>query len=309
MKNILLLLPLAWLTACHPARQAAVAYTPDQLVPTEKSVVWKISGNKLKKPSYLYGTIHMIPKSEFEMPGVIREALDRSKRVTFEIDMKEMTNFRTQFGLLTKAFMPGGKTLKDLLNEDDYQFVKSKISQNGFPSSMMERIKPLFLSTLFSGDESGIGGNMGSMTSVEMELFKSAKNRRLETAGLETASYQMSVFDSIPLDVQAKMLVDGLRSTDEDSTGGEGQLDELLQLYKDQDINAMQTMVADEGSGMADYEDVFLKRRNQNWIEPMSNMMREKPTIFAVGAGHLGGPDGVIALLRKEGFRVEVAQE
>ncbi len=308
MRNILLLLPLAWLLSCKSTQTAAVSYPPEQLLPTEKSVVWKITGNGLKNPSYLYGTIHMIPKNQFAMPDAIREALDNSKRVTFEIDMKEMTNLRTQMSLMTKAFMAGGKTIKDLLSPDDYSFVKGKMAEKGLPGGMMERMKPLFLSTLFSSDEDGGGMGEGVITSVEMELYKTTKRRRLETAGLETTSYQMSLFDSIPYEAQAKMLVDGLRATEVDSTGGENQLDQLLKLYHAQDINAMQSMIADEGEGMAAYEEILLKKRNRNWIAPMSRMMREKPTIFAVGAGHLGGTGGVVALLRKEGFRVEAVQ-
>jgi uncharacterized protein YbaP (TraB family) len=309
MKNILLLLPLAWLISCKSTQQAAVVYAPNQVVPTEKSVFWKISGNGLKKPSYLYGTIHVIPKKEYEMPNAVREALDNSKRVTFEIDMKELTNIRTQMSLMTKAFMPGGKTIKDLLSADDYHYVKAKMAEKGLPAGMMERMKPLFLSTLFSGDdEGGSKASNGAMTSVEMELYRSARNRKLETAGLETTSYQMSIFDSIPYQAQAKMLVEGLRSTEVDSTSSGNQLEELLKLYRDQDISAMQSMIADEGDGMSAYEEILLKKRNRNWISPMGRMMREKPTIFAVGAGHLGGPGGVVALLRKEGYRVEVSQ-
>jgi len=309
MKNILLLLPLAWLISCKSTQQAAVVYAPNQVVPTEKSVFWKISGNGLKKPSYLYGTIHVIPKKEYEMPNAVREALDNSKRVTFEIDMKELTNIRTQMSLMTKAFMPGGKTIKDLLSADDYHYLKAKMAEKGLPAGMMERMKPLFLSTLFSGDdEGGSKASNGAMTSVEMELYRSARNRKLETAGLETTSYQMSIFDSIPYQAQAKMLVEGLRSTEVDSTSSGNQLEELLKLYRDQDISAMQSMIADEGDGMSAYEEILLKKRNRNWISPMGRMMREKPTIFAVGAGHLGGPGGVVALLRKEGYRVEVSQ-
>jgi uncharacterized protein len=210
-------------------------------------------------------------------------------------------------GLMTKALMPGGKTIKDLLSPEDYTFVKSKMVEKGLSMGMMERLKPMFLSTMLTSDESEGGGltNNGAMTSVEMEVYKSARNRKLETAGLETTSYQMSLFDSIPLPAQAKMLVEGLRGVD-GSAGN--QLDQLLDMYQSQDINAMQRMIADESSGMAVYEEILLKKRNRNWIAPMARMMREKPTIFAVGAGHLGGESGVIALLRKDGYRVEVAQ-
>lgn len=304
-KFLLWLLPaIFWASGCKPAQQAAHAYTPEQIVPTEKSVFWKITGNGLKKPSYLYGTIHMIPKKDYEMPDAVREALDNSKRVAFEIDMKELTNLRTQMSLMTKAFMPGGKTIKDYLSKEDYAYVKSKMAEKGLPGGMMERMKPMFLSTMFSGEDDG-SASQGAMTSVEMELYRSARNRKLETAGLETTSYQLSIFDSIPYQAQAKMLVDGLRAADVDSTGKTGELDQLLKMYKEQDINTMQSMISEEGEGMAAYEELLLKKRNRNWIAPMGRLMHEKPTLFAVGAGHLGGAGGVIALLRKEGYRVE----
>ncbi len=308
MKNLAILFVAFVLGAigCKPAEKA-VAYTPQNIVPTEKSLAWKISGKGLKKPSYLYGTIHIIPKNEFELPGAIRESLDNVRRVTFEIDMKEMTNLRSQMSLITKSFMAGGKTLKDLLNAEDYALVKAKMAENGLPGGMFERIKPMFLSTLFGSDEEGSPMGGGGTTSVEMELYKMSRRRKLESAGLETAAYQMSVFDSIPYAAQAKMLVDGLRSMDSTDTG-EGQLDEMLRLYHDQDISAMQSMIGDD-SGMGQYEDILLKKRNQNWIPVMGRMMAEKPTLFAVGAGHLGGTFGVVALLRKAGYRVEVANE
>lgn len=83
----------------------------------------------------------------------------------------------------------------------------------------------------------------------------------------------------------------------------------MLELYRNQDINAMHSMIGDDRSGMGGYEDILLNNRNRNWIPVMGRMMREQPTLFAVGAGHLGGESGVVALLRKEGYKVEVALE
>lgn len=308
MKNLVFYM-VAFVLATIGCKSAekSVVYTPENIVPKEKSLVWKISGKGLKSPSYLYGTIHMIPKKGFELPGAAREGLDNVRRVTFEIDMKEMTNLASQMSLITKSFMAGGKTLKDLLNAEDYKLVKDKMAEKGLPGGMFERMKPMFLSTLFASEEDSPDAGE-AITSVEMELYKISKRRKLESAGLETSAFQMSVFDSIPYEAQAKMLVDGLRSMDADSTNGEGQLDQMLRLYRDQDISAMQSMIGEE-EGMGKYEDILLKKRNQNWIPVMGRMMKEKPTLFAVGAGHLGGTFGVIALLRKAGYTVEVAKE
>ena len=132
-----------------------------------------------------------------------------------------------------------------------------------------------------------------------------ARRRKLESAGLETAAYQMAIFDSIPYEAQAKMLVESLRSAN-DGQDGEDELAKMLELYRNQDINGMQTMIGDSQYGMDNYEDVLLKNRNHNWIPIMRRYMLDAPTLFAVGAGHLGGESGVVALLRKEGYRVEV---
>lgn len=280
-----------------------VSYTPDQLLPTEKALLWKISANGLKKPSYLLGTIHLIPKKQFALSEATYDALAESRRVTFEIDMKEMTNLVSQFSLLPKAFMRNGKTLRDLLPDEDYRFVKQKLESQGMAIGMLERLKPLFLSTMFGAEEGSAMGN-ANMTSVEMELYQQVKRRKLESAGLETAAYQMGIFDSIPYEIQAKMLLETLRNAD----GTDMEFDQMIELYLQKDINAMEAMMGEAGNGMEQYQDVLLDNRNRNWIPTMSRMMREKPTLFAVGAGHLGGNAGVIALLRKEGYQVEAGE-
>ncbi len=301
MKKIFLISAvLTFLFGCQTYKKP-FNYAPSEIVPTEKSLLWKVSGNGLKKPSYVFGTIHLIPKDDFGFSQAITTALQNSKRITFEIDMKEMTNLRTQISLMSKAFMPEGITLRTLLSPEDYALVRTKMDEKGLPLTMMEKMKPMFLSTMFGTDEEGGTFNNSGVTSIEVELFKLSKKQGIPSAGLETAGYQMAIFDSIPYSAQAKMLVDNLRSTDH----GDNEFEKMVEMYRQQDISAMQAMVISEDSGMKDFENILINKRNRNWIAPMSRMMLEKPTFFAVGAGHLGGKDGVLALLRIKGFRVE----
>jgi uncharacterized protein len=297
--NLLLLFSWVLLFGCKSTEK--VTYSANDILPKEKALLWKISANGLKKPSYLFGTIHVIPKNEFDLNELTKNALKNTQRIAFEIDMKEMTNLRTQINLMSKAFMAGGKTLRDLLSPEDYAFVRTKMDSKGLPITMMERMKPMFLSTMFGTDEESSLTATANMTSVEMELYKLAKKQKKESAGLETASYQMAIFDSIPYSAQAKMLVEGLKSTE----GGDDEFAKMIELYQSKNIQEMQSSIVSEDSGMKEYEDLLLNKRNSNWVAPMSRMMRDKPTFFAVGAGHLGGKSGVIALLRKQGFRVE----
>ncbi len=303
----LLLLGLLWgLVGCHGNKKAAeVTYTPDNIIPTDKSLLWRIGGKSLKQPSYLYGTIHVIPKADLDISAGTWNALQRCKRIAFEIDMKEMTSMRTQFSLLTKAFMKNGTRLKDLLTPQDYALVQDKMDEKGLSAPMFERIKPMFLSMLIGNEDDGpLGSDKSKSTSVEMELWRVAKKQKLKSAGLETVASQMGVFDSIPYKDQADMLVQSIQQ------GGEGndQLDQMMQMYKQQDIEAMQRMIAQESAGVGAFEDLLLGRRNRNWIPIMANMMTQEPVFFAVGAGHLGGKGGVVALLRAEGYTVEAVK-
>ena len=304
----LLLLTLNWATAqvevAEPI-EAAETKKADSLAPTadENSLLWEISGKELEKASYLYGTIHMIAKEDYFLTDMTKETFKKSEQVAFEIDMNKMNDMSIMFSLIGQVMMKDGVSLKDLLNEEDYKLVKEHFTELGLPMFMLEKVKPMFLASFASGDLGDTGSDMasGEIVSYEMEFMEMAKKQEKEMDGLETIEYQMSVFDSIPYEDQAKMLVESIRS----EVVGDSQFDEMVEMYKNQDLSGMQDMFAADEEGIGKYEDIFLKNRNQNWIPVMEKMMKVKSTFFAVGAGHLGGSIGVIALLRAVGYKVK----
>jgi len=266
----------------------------------QQSLLWEISGNGLNTSSFLYGTIHMINKEDFFLTEATESAFEKSSRVTFEIDMEEMTDFSALMPLIMSANMKGDTTLSDLLSEEDYALVREHFSDFGPMFSFLERIKPMFLSAM-DPEEMMSGGGMssGGMVSYEMELMGMAQSQSKEIDGLETAAYQMSMFDSIPYKEQADMLVETIKG----SSSNTDQFSEMIELYKAQDVEAMYQYIQESG-GMEGFDDLLLVQRNLNWIPIMETMMAEEATFFAVGAGHLGGPQGVINLLRKAGYTV-----
>ena len=290
---------LLFFTSLSLAQEAADAVqatvTKDS---SEQSLLWRISGNNLSIASYLYGTIHMIGKEDFFLTDSTRSSFERSERIVFEINMEDMTNMSVLFSLITKVMMEDGVRLKDLLSEEDYALVQQRFSELGLPLMMFERMKPMFLSSFAAGDMSTDGFSSGSVVSYEMEFMEMAKQEEKEMAGLETIEFQMSMFDSIPYKVQAEMLVESLRGGDTE----DDQFQIMVDLYKAQDLEGMQALFQDEEGGVGEYEDVLLINRNRNWIPLMAEMMKEKATFFAVGAGHLGGKNGVIQLLRQAGY-------
>ena len=299
-----LILLFSWVISyaqVSPAPSAVVAPQPKQTT-VENSLLWEISGNGLKTPSYLYGTIHLIPEEDFFVTEETQKALDASERVMFEINIDDMTSMGAQFDLLMKAFMPNGITIESLLSEEEYKLVSDHFEAMGLPMFMLQRIKPMFLSVMASEDfDPGAMMNEeeGGMLSYELEFADMAKKQKKEMGGLETIDFQMSMFDSIPYDVQAQMLVDAIEASGE---GEEDEMDLMIELYKKQDLATMQSYFADPESPYAAYEELLLVNRNKNWIPIMAELMPKQKTFFAVGAGHLGGEYGVVNLLRAEGY-------
>lgn len=262
------------------------------------SLLWKISGEGLKD-SYLFGTIHIIDDKEFFYPNGTMAALDKVDKIVYEIDMAEMNDMSNAMSLMQKAFMSDNKTLKDVMNEEDYSLVSAHFEKMGLPIILLQRIKPMFL-TIFAGGDIKPGDlQSGKIKSYEMEFAKEAEKRSLESGGLESIEFQISIFDEIPEEDQAAMLIETIKSGDT----GSDQMKEMVDIYKKQDITAMQEMMKSDDT-IKEYEDILLVKRNKNWIPKIRSMMINQPVFFAVGAGHLGGEMGVIKLLRKEGLKV-----
>lgn len=304
MKYILnFLAALLWLIPTAWAQQAADTLA----LPTEKALLWEISGNGLSQPSYVFGTIHIISRDDYFFTSSMQQALESAETVAFEINMEDMSDFSKIMGMMAGMYMNEGKTLRDLLSDEDYSLVEAHFKKKGLPLAFLERIKPMFLSMLAGGDEAMNFSLDGSsdMVSYEMELMSLAKAREIEIAGLETIEYQMSLFDSIPYDAQAKMLVAAIQA----EGNGQDQLEQMVALYKAQDIHGMQAVMDSEEGGLGGYEEILLLKRNRNWIPSMIEMMGSKPVFFAVGAGHLGGPEGVLFLLRQAGYEVRPVLE
>ena len=270
------------------------------LIPQEKSLIWEIKGKGLNQASFLYGTIHMIGKKDFFLTDGTKKSFDRSKQVAFEIDMEEMSDIMSLLPLLMQSFMKNDTTLQDLFSKEDYALVKAHFDKVGLPMMFLNRIKPMFLSALDPKAMTG-GGEKEDIVSYEMEFLEMAQNQKKTVEGLETAAFQMSMFDSIPYRAQAQMLLESIKSG---ADASDSQFDQLVELYKNQDIQAMQDMMGEEDT-TNNYNDLLLVNRNRKWIPVMEKMMQDKATFFAVGAGHLGGGQGVIALLRAAGYSVE----
>jgi uncharacterized protein YbaP (TraB family) len=263
----------------------------------ENSLLWKITGNGIKAPAYLYGTIHIIPRKDFFLTDSTVAALNQADNVAFEFNLKKEMRLIPQIRLMFQTRMKGDTTLDMLLSEEDYTFVKNAFKNKRVPMRFVERMKPMFISDLANQDFSASAKQ--SMTSYEMEFLSRAKAQDKKISGLETAKYQIGVFDKIPYSIQAQMLVEELRNTSDKS---DKEYKRLVKIYKRQDLEMLAKMTLGDDDDLSNFNDILLDTRNRNWIPVMAKLMRHNKMFFAVGAAHLVGEKGVVSLLRKQGY-------
>jgi len=261
---------------------------------SENSLLWKISGNGLKEPSYLFGTIHIT--CDATLSEKVKTALDKTQQLCLELDMDDPN---LQVEMMNSMMMQNGVTMKSLAKPEDFKAVDTFLTTNlGFSAEMLNPVKPFMVSAMLYPKMLNC-----ETQSVEAELIKIAKAQNEEVIGLETVGEQLAVFDAIPYQAQMNELVITAKDNmQRDKT----ELTEMMAIYKSENVEAMVTLTEKSPNAMTSkYGDVLLKNRNQNWISRMTTIAKNKPTFFGVGAAHLGGKEGVIALLRKAGFTVE----
>lgn len=262
------------------------------------TLLWQVSGKGLKRPSFLFGTFHLLCKDDIHFSDALKKAVKSCDEIYMEMDMDDPS---TMFSAVLYMNMKNGTTLESLYTPQDYKRLRDYFSDTlKMPMMFLEKMKPYFLVALLYPKMM----NCASPVGVEEELMKIAKEDKKEIKGLETMQFQASVFDSIPYEWQAKEL---LKNIDSFSVYKK-EFDQMLAMYKSQQLDSMKNLLTKNEFGSEKYEDLLLNNRNKKWVKQLRVIMQNKSVFVAVGAGHLVGDAGLIRLLKKAGYKVEPLQ-
>lgn len=264
----------------------------------DNSLLWQISGNGLQKPSYLFGTFHLMCKDDIQFSNQLKAAFANATTMYMELDMDDPALMLSGMMLMT---MKGGKKLSDFYSKEEYKkietFFKDSLSA---PLSFLQTMKPFMLLALLYPKMMPCK----TVSGVEEELMKLAKVQKKEIKGLETMELQAAVFDSIPYEEQAKELLKSIDSMEMNKKN----FDTMMRVYKSQRLSAIEALFSKSEFGMQDHEDILLNKRNVNWVEQLGAILKKENVFIAVGAGHLVGENGLINLLRKKGYKLSPLQ-
>lgn len=258
----------------------------------DNTLLWEVSGKGLKNPSYLFGTFHIMCKDDISFSAQLKAAVTNADTIYMEMDMDDPSVMLSGLMMMN---MKDGKTLKDLYTADEYEkvavFFKDTLHM---PIALLQSTKPFFLAALLYPKMMPCK----TVSGVEEELMKFAKEQKKKIKGLETMEFQSSVFDSIPYQEQAKELLKSIDSL----ASYQKYFDTMIAVYKTQRLTEIEKLFKDSEFGMEDHQDILLNDRNKNWVKQLNTIMTKESVFVAVGAGHLVGNEGLINLLRKEGY-------
>lgn len=264
----------------------------------ETSLLWEITGKKVKSPSYIFGTMHLIPKDKFYFPEELTDKL-----ITTEVLIMEIGGITSQLSSANMMFLKEGNVF-DFFNHEQQDSIFSYLKEEMNLSQeearkRFGRLKPLALMQILTKNSFG-----EQPESYELRLEFIAQKHGLEIQGFETVEEQMAIFDKISYAEQAEMVMTSLRENDSLDVA-----QKLIAIYLSQDVDAIASFIHGDASIQSmDFQYEFINKRNQNWIPLIQKSIRKKKCFIAVGAGHLGGPEGVIELLRTEGYTLKPIQ-
>ncbi|WP_421828685.1 TraB/GumN family protein [Larkinella sp.] len=265
-----------------------------------QSLLWKVSGNGLKKPSYLFGTYHIMKDSYLKQNPKIKSAYEGAEGVVVEteVDSSAMLSMAMRGLMLDKS-------LDKLLSQTDYQLVADEFKKGtGYDLALFNQMKPIVTATMLSlAYVQKESDTLNSFTGLPLDLYFASDGRKRQktVSALETMEEQMAfLFDHDPVEKQAQNLVEMVKEKDDMHDMSKS----VTELYLKQDLQGMWKMNEKSGNSFGNMT-YLLDERNHNWMKRLPGLMASRPTFVAVGALHLPGPQGLIELLKKEGYQVE----
>lgn len=259
----------------------------------KSSLLWKITSPDLENESFLFGTIHIICEEDFKMDERLQSAFESSGKLVMEIDMGDPQ----MMSEMQKASVnKNSANLKSDFSDADAAKIDAFLINNyGAGLDQFGILKPFVLSSMILMKTLPCE----SHKSYEMYFTTEAQKRNKSVSGLETVSYQVGIFDSIPKQLQLDeivKLIDGDVASDE--------FNRMSAAYVLEDLDKLYALVT-ENEMFQEYGDILLTNRNKNWIPLIINEIKKQSTFIAVGAGHLSSETGLIHLLREAGLTVE----
>jgi uncharacterized protein len=276
-----------------------LAVLAGQVNAQEKSFLWKVSSDQ--SSLYILGSIHLLNKESYPLKKSIEDAFEQSKKLVLEIDLPRANAEKMQQLVLQKSVSRDGTALHQNVSSDTYDRVARRAKELGIDIRILSPLKPWVVAMTMAAvklQTLGFDPKLG----IDRHFAERAKQADKPTDGLETAEFQLNLFDQFSPREQELLLRQSMNEMDH----VERNVSEIVQAWKGGDIGAVEKHLL---TGMRDHPEIHRKvidDRNRRWLPQIENLLaRGENALVVVGAAHLVGKNGVIELLKSRGYSVE----
>jgi hypothetical protein len=250
---------------------------------------------------YLVGSVHMLTEQYYPLSPPLEAAYKDSDLLVEEVDLDHMLEPSAQLLMLRRGMLPADKSLDTVVSPATFELVQKRVAGLGLPIEPLKRFKPWALAmTLLAAEwqKAGFDAQLG----LDRHFFDRARAENKPVQGLETIEFQISRFDGLPDADQERLLAQTMRELDTQMAD----VTRLADAWKTGDLEGMERLVLQELKADPRMYERLLVDRNRNWL-PRIDALASRPgrAFVVVGAAHLIGPDGLLAMLRSVGFTVE----
>jgi uncharacterized protein YbaP (TraB family) len=263
-----------------------------------RGMLWSVKGTR--NSVYLVGSIHMLRPSDATLPRPVRDAYARARTIVMEMDLATALGDGMLGAMMGAGTLPAGQTLEGALGPVAYAKFSAFARTHNFDPAMMNRFQPWLAAMMvmqLQVQSLGYAPDAG----VDMQLGKSAVADHKRIIGLETLAQQLSLFSSMTLAQQRNFLL----YTMADADRAAAQLEQMVGAWQRGDAEALERIGEREIREFPDVARTLVADRNRAWLPAIERVLGESDdALVVVGALHLVGPDGIVALLRRKGYVV-----
>jgi uncharacterized protein YbaP (TraB family) len=273
-----------------------------------EAVLWKIEKAGVA-PSYLFGTMHLSDPRISTLSEKTKEAIAQSTSVTLEVaDLSDKAVTAGMAKARSLIVYSGGESLKAQLTAEEYKKVERVVAKSGMPSELAGMLKPWLVSMLLSTSDCERKQLAGGATVLDLRVAAEAKKNGITVGGFETVDDQLAALAAVPDDQQVAMLKFGLKYADR----ADDMMETLVQMYVKRQVGAAMpfqlALAAENGvpaSAFDGFKKVLLADRNIKMRDAAMPKLEKGRAFIAVGALHLPGDTGLVALLRARGYTLD----
>jgi uncharacterized protein len=286
--------------AALSAALAVLVAAPLGASPQPRNFAWRVTDPQ-GVVMYLVGSVHLLTKDFYPLNPALERAYRDSELLVEEVDIAELSGAGSQMSMLTRGIQPSSKPLDTVLSAATMALLSKKAQDVGLPIEALKQFKPWMIALTIEAMEwqkAGFDPELG----LDKHFYNQAQADGKTVQALETIDYQISRFDEMPLDLQDHLLAETLKSIDTEQTS----MSRLIESWRTGDAAAVERIVLKDLQQEPQLYQRLLVERNRNWLPKLEALFAQRTrAMVVVGAAHLVGPDGLVAMFRTRGYKVE----